>query len=124
MIRPIVIGLLFLFPLSSWAQDKPCSENPKTIGKPFVVHGRLSAYSGAPLVRLWDISTHRSLGVSEGRFYVKGYRNLPKFLEKKLNWDTVLYGEFAVYAFTRSQPGVMQLICVESVKNLVIKRAR
>ena len=114
--------LIFLFPLALLAEDKPCSSHPKIIGEPFIVHGRLSLYNGAPSVRLWKIGTNRILGVSEGRFYVEGIRNLPEAIEEKLTWDTELYGDFLVYPFTPSKPGVMQLMCIESVKNLVIKK--
>ena len=124
MWRLAVLAVLLTLPSLSWAKDKPCSANPKVNGKPFVVHGRLSEYNGAPTVRLWRIGTNRILGVSEGRFYVKGYRNLPKSIEDKLSWDVNLYGDFLVYPFTHSKPGVMQLICIESVTDLVIKKRK
>lgn len=115
-------GLLFLFPFALLAENKPCSSHPKIIGEPFTVHGRLSLYNGAPSVRLWKIGTNRILGVSGGRFYVEGIRNLPEAIEEKLAWDTELYGDFLVYPFTPAKPEVMQLMCIESVKNLVIKK--
>lgn len=122
--KMVGFGFLLLFPFTLLADDKPCSCHPKITGEPFVVHGRLSLYNGAPAVRLWIIGTNRILGVSEGRFYAEGFRNLPESIEEKLDWDTVLYGDFFVYPFTPAKPGVMQLICIESVKNMVIKKRK
>jgi len=40
-----------------------CKNNPQIGGACFSVHGRLSAYNGAPSLRIWPIGTHRLLGV-------------------------------------------------------------
>ncbi len=117
----IFAALMLSISLSVYAQEKPCSQNPRVIGSSFVVHGRLAYYNGTPTVRLWRIGTKRILGVAEHVYSVKGYVNLPKSIEDKLSWKVYLYGDFLVYPFTKSQPGVMQMICIESVKNLVIK---
>jgi hypothetical protein len=102
--------------------EKPCQIHPNLIGQCFTIHGRLSRYNGTPSARIWEIGTKRLLGVSEGRFVLPGYRNIPKSLEDELSWDTDLVGDFVVCPFTLSRPNEMQLVCIESASNVVPKR--
>ena len=99
-----------------------CKENPQVIGECFTVHGRLGLVNGTPSVRLWKTGTDRILGIAEGSFTLSGYRNLPETIEKQLNQDIYLYGDYIVCPFTPDKPGTMQHICIESVANLTIKR--
>ena len=101
--------------------EKSCREHPQLVGKCFNVHGRLSTYNGNPAVRLWNLRTRRMLGVSDQRFSVPGYRNIPEDLAKQLNGETNIYGDFLVCPFTRPRPREMQLICVESAKHVMVK---
>ena len=103
------------------AVEKSCREHPQLIGKCFNVHGRLSTYNGNPAVRLWNLRTKRMLGVSDQRFSLPGYRNLPEDMAKQLDGETNIYGDFLVCPFTRPRPREMQLICVESAKNVMVK---
>ena len=119
----IVTTLLLLFPVSLLATERPCSANPMVSGTPFVIHGRLSFYNGNPTLRLWQIGTRRLLGVSDGRFKKYGYANIPESISTKVDFETDLYGDFEVYPFTDAVPGVMQLICIESGRHLVVKQA-
>jgi hypothetical protein len=108
----------------SFPAEKSCREHPQLIGKCFNVHGRLSTYNGNPAVRLWRIGTKRILGVSDQRFSVPGYRNIPEDLSNQLNGKNEILGDFLVCPFTRPKPGEMQLMCIESVKNVVVKRLK
>lgn len=101
--------------------EKSCQKHPQLIGKCFNVHGRLSTYNGNPAVRLWNLRTRRMLGVSDQRFSLPGYSNLPEDLAKQLTGDNNIYGDFLVCPFTRPQPHEMQLICIESAKNVMVK---
>jgi hypothetical protein len=101
--------------------EKSCRQHPELIGKCFAVHGRLSIYSGNPGLRLWRIGTKRILGVSEQRFALPGYRNIPSDLVKQLDLENRIIGDFLVCPFTRSRPGEMQLMCIESARNIVVK---
>jgi hypothetical protein len=92
------------------------------IGKCFTVHGKLSIYNGTPALRLWKAGTRRLLGVSEQRFAVPGYRNVPENIEQQLNQDVALFGDFMVCPFTHQRPAEMQLVCIESGKNLVVRK--
>lgn len=119
----LIVATLLLFPVSSLARDRPCSANPMVSGKPFMIHGRLSFYTGNPALRLWHIGTRRLLGVSDGRFKKDGYANIPESISTKVDFETDLYGDFEVYPFTDAVSGVMQLICIESGRHLVVKQA-
>jgi len=101
--------------------EKSCQEHPQLIGKCFNVHGRLSTYNGNPAVRLWNLRTRRMLGVSDQRFSLPGYSNLPENLAKQLTGENNIYGDFLVCPFTKPKPHEMQLICVESAKNVMVK---
>jgi hypothetical protein len=104
------------------AADKSCREHPQLIGKCFKVRGRLSTYNGNPAVRLWRIGTGRVLGVSDQRFSLPGYRNIPEDLAKQLDGQNNIYGDFLVCPFTRPRPREMQLMCIESAQNIVVKK--
>jgi hypothetical protein len=99
---------------------RPCREHPQVVGESFVVHGALRLANGAPSVRLWRIGTKRILGISEGRFYLEGYCNLPKWIEARLDWHTQLVGDFVVYPFTKDKAGVMRLVCIDTAYNLKV----
>jgi hypothetical protein len=104
--------------------QKPCREHPQLIGECFNVRGRLSVYNGAPAVRLWRIGTRRVLGISEQRFSLPEYRNLPEDLTKQLNGENELVADFLVCPFTRAKPREMQLVCIESAKDVVVKKRK
>ena len=101
--------------------DKSCREHPKLVGKCFTVRGRLAVYNGAPALRILKLGTKRMLGVSEQRFAVEGYRNVPEEVSAKLDQDKLLYGDYTVCPFTRAREKEMQLVCIEKVSNLVVK---
>ena len=104
------------------SKNKSCKEHPKLIGPCFNVRGRLSAYNGGPTLRLWPIGTARLLGVSQGRFYLPDYDNVPPEVVAKLaSFETEMFADFTVCPFTKDEPGVMRLICVESAKNILVR---
>jgi hypothetical protein len=101
--------------------NKPCREHPNLVAPCFTVHARMRYYNGAPSVRLWPIGTDRLLGVSEGRFDIVGYQNLPYSLRETLDRRREIYADFVVCPFTPSEPGVMRLVCVDSATKIVTK---
>ncbi len=108
-------------PVPDTSNCKPCREHPDVNGPKFTVHGVMSLWNGTPSVRIWKSGTKRILGVSEGRFSMEGYCNLPKWLEQKLDWDTEIVGDFDLYPFTDDKPGVMRLVCVDTVYNMNVR---
>ena len=117
------LALLVVVPasLATKFEDKSCREHPKLVGSCFTVHGRLSVYNGAPALRIWKVGTKRILGVSEQRFAIEGYRNVPEEVRSKIDQDKALLGDYLVCPFTRSRKNEMQLVCIENVSNLVIE---
>lgn len=103
---------------------KSCREQPQLIGKCFRVHGRLAVYNGTPAIRLWRIGTRRILGVSDQRFSNPEYRNLPESLARHINGENEILGDFLVCPFTRPEPREMQLICIESARNVVVRERK
>ena len=121
----IVLAILLAWLVPAVAQGiscgKPCNEHPKLSGPCFTVHGRMDLYNGNPSVRLWRVGTNRILGVSEQRFAVEGYCNLPTAIREQLSWDADLFADFVVCPFTRDEPGSMQLVCVDSATHIVVR---
>jgi len=105
--------------------EKSCREHPQLVGKCFALRGRLAVHNGAPAVRLWRFGTRRVLGISDQRFKLPGFRNLPESLSQQLNGDNEITGEFIVCPFTKPKPKEMQLVCIESARDLSVRnRAR
>ena len=105
-------------------KEKSCREHSELIGSCFTVRGRLSVYNGTPALRLWRVGTRRVLGISEQRFSVAGYRNVPEYVESQTNQNVAIFGDFLVCPFTRSRPGEMQLVCIEAGMNLVVRKQK
>jgi hypothetical protein len=118
----IISSMLFAQSGVPSEKDKSCRLHPKLIGKCFPVHGRLSIYNGAPAMRIWKVGTQRMLGVSEQRFAVEGYRNVPENIQKQINQDVELFGDFLVCPFTSAKRGEMQMVCIEEGKHLEMKK--
>ena len=87
-------------------------------GPCYKVRGRMSLANGTPSVRIWLVGTKRILGISEGRFYLEEYANVPEELVRQLKWDNVIFADFTVCPFTDDKPGVMRLVCVEAAENV------
>ena len=131
MLKRVILLLLLIASVNVWAQtpardakEKSCRTHPMLVGRCFTLYGRLSVYNGAPALRLWKVGTRRMLGISEQRFAVEGYRNVPEHIESQVNQDVDVFGDFLVCPFTRPRPGEMQLVCIEEGKNLVVRRQK
>ena len=107
---------------SSGVQEKSCREHPRLIGRCFNVRGRLATYSGNPALRILRLGTKRVLGVSDQRFKEPGFNNIPEDLSRQLTGDNTITGDFLVCPFTKSKPGEMQLVCIESARNTAINK--
>ncbi len=81
-------------------------------GRVFTVHGRLSAWNGAPTHRIWIIGTHRLLGVHAGTAMPDNLLPLTQ------TFDVQVVGDFVLCPVTRSRPGVMQMVRILSATKL------
>jgi hypothetical protein len=109
---PLFLTLGFLSSMA-FCQDKcSCAGEYPVVDAAFKGHGRLSNWNGNPSQRIWIIGTKRMLGIREGT-------ELPENLSKLLgDFDTEVHGDFALCPLTKSKPGVMQIVCVQSANNL------
>ncbi len=103
-------------------KKKSCKEHPALSGPCYKIRGRMSFYNGTPSVRIWPVGTNRILGVSEGRFYLDDYGDVPEDLVRQLSWGTAMFADFTVCPFTEDKTGVMRLVCVESAENITIRK--
>lgn len=94
--------------------EEPCKTDPDIIAACFSLRGRLSAWNGSPTLRIWRVGTKRILGVQDDE-------PLPADLQRHMNWDVEAWGEFTVCPFTKERPGEMQIVCIESSKQVVFK---
>lgn len=97
-------------------QAKPCQCRPERVGPCFKVRGSITLYPQAPKVRLTVDSTKRVFGIEGG---------VPEFLEEDLDVpQNVVTGDFFVCPVTRPKTGTIQLVCIESSSNLVVREKR
>ncbi len=88
----------------------------------FNLRGRLSLHNGTPSRRIWPVGSRRLLGISEARFALPGYANLPPDLVDELaGFDNEMFADFLVCPFTDDRLGVMRLVCVEAAKNIFVR---
>jgi len=86
------------------------------------VHGRMQVTNGTPSVRIWVVGTKRILGVhqQDTQFEELPAHILKVWRSKGPPWEHMLYGDFKVCPLTRDRPGWMQMVRVESGKNLFV----
>ena len=91
-----------------------CADSAEIVGACFEVRGRLSFWNGTPTARIWPVGTKRVLGIHNDV--------LPQEIRSLMTtFDTELWGSFTVCPFTREQAGKMQLVCVESWRNVAVR---
>jgi hypothetical protein len=100
-----------------------CRARADLVGKCFKVHGRLSVYNGTPSIRLWPVGSKRLLGIldPENISVEPGPSIIPPSVRERLDWDKEVFGDYLVCPLSRSKPGRMQTVCIESGKNLIVR---
>jgi hypothetical protein len=117
------IGILvWLMPSSILAEEGAgwCARRIQLAGPCTTVHGRLQFTNGTPGLRVWVVGTKRVLGLAGE----EGAELLPDQLRALLADGVALYGDFAICPVTRSDPGVMQTICIQAGRRLVRSEER
>ena len=104
--------------------SQSCRSDPDLVGVCFIVHGTISAWNGAPTIRISRPGTKRMLGITERPFPASVPAVLPQPLAEKLIGEVAAAGDFTVCPFTVEQPGHMQMACVESATNLIFRPRR
>ena len=104
--------------------EPPCHENPNLVGPCLKIRGVLRPWNGTPTYRISRIGTKRILGIEEWSKRLAGYCALPKYLQ-----DTIevahkeIVADFVVCPLTKSRPGVMQMVCVDSATHIVTRHS-
>lgn len=112
---PILL-LLIGFVLPATAQEIRtshcnCTEGGLPSDSTFTFRGRMSAWNGAPTFRIWRVGTNRMLGI---RGICLDSLDLGKYHPYM---GLELWGDFTVSAVTPQQLGVMQFICIRSIRH-------
>ena len=118
----------------------PC-KTPEIAHSCYWTRGRLSMANGNPSYRLWKIGTHRLLGIYSGPVAFNGRAQeeyaldnegpqLPPNVEDALwrsvkgPWPNIIYADFEVCPLDKEKPETMQAACIESAKDIVVKKDR
>ncbi len=116
----------------------PC-KTPEIANSCYWTRGRLSVANGNPSYRLWKVGTHRLLGIYSGPAAFNGQTQakyaldnegpqLPSNVESALwrsvegSWPNVIFAEFEVCPLNGEKPETMQAACIESAKNIQVKK--
>ncbi|MBZ5697121.1 MAG: hypothetical protein LAN18_01090 [Acidobacteriia bacterium] len=104
----------------------PC-KTAEIAAKCYWTHGRLSVYNGTPSWRLWKIGTHHILGIHSGsgaeridpldNEHPEFPANLERAFKTPYDW---IFAAFEVCPLEPEKAGVMQRVCIESAKNIVV----
>jgi hypothetical protein len=119
----VMLVLMVCAVSAGYCQERPkksCREHPMLSGPCYKIRGRMSLSNGTPSMRIWPVGTKRILGISQERFYLEDYTNVPDELVRQLTWDNAVFADFLVCPFTDDKPGVMRLVCVESAENVSV----
>ena len=99
-----------------------CKDHPHVMAPCFWFRGRLENWNGAPTMRIARFGTKRILGVTDG-YASPGYWQVPVNLQAVTqDFDTMAIADFEYCPFTPERAGWMRLGCVETAKNVLIRR--
>jgi hypothetical protein len=101
----------------SYAADfEACVQHRQLVGSCWSTHGRVSLHNGNPSVRIWPVNSKRVLGVREADPQL-----FPPDLAARLTWETNVFADLKVCPLTKQRAGLMQIVCVASAENLVVR---
>ena len=117
-------------PQNARMRQIPC-KTPENATTCFWTHGRLQEYEGTPAYRLWKIGTRHLFGIYSGPSAWRGNRlaidnedpEFPSNLRKLVQSGLVqVFADFEVCPLEPERPGSIQAACIESAKNLFVKK--
>lgn len=122
MVIKLFVVILLLTTLA-FGQSRECKTNTKVVGACYMVYGRATFGNGTPALRIWPVGTKRMLGVTAGPIADDADDPIAPMEMLKFAPDVEgISGDFEVCPFTPERKGQMQMVCVESAKNLVVRR--
>lgn len=113
----MLLALMVAISTSAASAQTVCADNAEIVAACFELRGRLSFWNGTPTARIWPVGTRRMLGV-HGDALPQEIRSL------MTTFDTELWGDFTVCPFTQEQPGKMQMVCIESWRNVTTRERK
>jgi len=129
----ILVVLGFALSMGSSAQlpaerKTPC-ETPTNTTLCYWTHGRLSAWDGAPTIRIWKIGTRHMLGIysSPEAERLNGsddeHPEMPANIQRIFKpFQNRIFADFKVCPIKQAKPDPMQAACIESAKNVVVQK--
>ena len=108
----------------------PC-KTPENAASCYWTRGRLQEYEGTPAYRLWKIGTNHFLGIYSGASVWRGDRlaidnenpEFPPNVSRLIHSGSVqVFGDFEICPLEAERAGFMQAACIESAKNLFVKK--
>ncbi len=116
----------------------PC-KTPANANSCYWTRGRLREGNGNPSYRLWEIGTHRLMGIYSGPAVYNGPLadkypldnegpEFPLNVERDLIgsknqvWANTIYADFEICPLEPEKPEAMQAACIESAKNLYVEK--
>ncbi len=104
--------------------EPPCHENPNIVGPCQKIRGVLRAWNGTPTYRISRVGTRRILGIDEWPKRLAGYCGLPQYLRDTIEkGHKEIVADFVVCPLTKSRPGWMQIVCVDSATRVVTRHS-
>ena len=117
-----VLAVMLILVIPTFGANRQCKDNPRVVSACYVVHGRATFGPGTPDLRIWPIGTKRMLGVTAGPIADDADDPIAPNEMLKFAPDVEgIFGDFEVCPFTHERKGHMQMVCVQSVKNLVVR---
>ena len=105
--------------LSLQAIASTCETNYRIVDECYETRGRMQAANKYPSVRIWKVGTKRILGVKN-----ENLENLPTKVKEEFSSGVFVFADYKVCPLTKEKPGRMQMVCVESMKNIRIEDYR
>jgi hypothetical protein len=133
---PIVLSLALLafgLSVSGAPQRVPkrkiACKTPEIAAACYWAHGRLSVANGNPTIRVWKIGTRRMLGILSGPGAEKRdpsdslHPELPGNVDRAFKTlESRIFADFEICPLEPERVGVMQDVCIESAKNIVVEQ--
>jgi micrococcal nuclease len=108
-----------LLSLPAIAIASTCETNYPIVDECYETRGRMQAANGNPSVRIWKVGTKRILGVKN-----ENLENLPAKIKEVFSFGVFVFADYRVCPLTKGKPGRMQMVCVDSMKNIRIEDYR
>lgn len=98
------------------AEELVCKGNSGIVAPCYETRGRVQVTNGTPGLRMWKVGTNRMLGIVPSESEI-----IPDNLGEHIGISKYVFGDYIVCPFTVEKAGWMQMVCVESAKNLRIE---